>query len=40
MDVLTTLPDWLVWCAAGAAALVAVKALAEVIEAVLDMEAR
>lgn len=40
MDLLNALPEWLVWCAAGAAGALALKALARTIEAALDLEAR
>jgi hypothetical protein len=40
MDLLAALPDWLVWCAAGGVAAVALNALARMIEAALDLEAR
>jgi hypothetical protein len=40
MDLLAALPEWLVWCVAGAVAAVALKALARMIEAALDLEAR
>lgn len=40
MDLLAALPDWLVWCVAGGVAAVALRALARMIEAALDLEAR
>ena len=38
MDVLAALPEWLVWCAAGAAGALALAALAGIISAALDLE--
>jgi hypothetical protein len=40
MDLLSALPEWLVWCAAGGAGALALKTMASVIEAALDLEAR
>lgn len=39
MELLAAVPEWLVWCAAGAAGAVALAALANVLEAALDLEA-
>jgi len=39
MDVITALPEWLVWCAAFAAGAVALKLVANTIEAALDLDA-
>ena len=39
MELLAAVPDWLVWCAAGAAGAVALAALARIIAAALDLEA-
>lgn len=36
MELLTVLPDWIVWCAAGAAGAVALSAVAGMIETALD----
>jgi hypothetical protein len=40
MDLLAAIPEWLVWCAAGGAGALALAALAGVIEAAIDLEAR
>ncbi len=40
MDMLSQWPGWLVWCAAGAGALVALGIVACVIEATLDLDGR
>ena len=40
MDLLAAFPEWLVWCAAGAAGALALAALAGVIEAAIDLETR
>ncbi len=40
MEMLAQWPAWLIWCAAGAGALVAVGIVACVIEATLDLDAR
>ncbi len=37
MDLLAGMPDWLVWCAAGAAGFVALAALASMLDAVLEL---
>ena len=39
MDVITALPEWLVWCAAAVAGAVALKLVANTIEAALDLDA-
>jgi hypothetical protein len=39
MELLAAMPEWLVWCAAGAAGAFALKAVVNVIEAALDLEA-
>ena len=39
MEMLAAMPDWLVWCAATAAGALALKAVVNVIEAALDLEA-
>lgn len=38
MEVIATLPDWLVWCAAAAAAAVGLAAVVSTIEAALDLD--
>jgi hypothetical protein len=40
MDLLAALPEWLVWCAAGGAGALALAAVASIIEAALDLDAR
>ena len=40
MEWLAAIPDWLVWGAAGGAGAFFLRALASVIEAALDLEAR
>jgi hypothetical protein len=40
MEMLAQWPAWLIWCAAGAGALVAVGVVVCVIEATLDLEGR
>ncbi len=40
MDMLSQWPGWLVWCAAGVGALVALGIVACVIEATLDLDGR
>jgi hypothetical protein len=39
MELLARMPDWLAWCAAGAAALIALGTLANILEAALDLDA-
>jgi hypothetical protein len=39
MDVFAAVPDWLVWCAASAAGVVALALVVNTIEAALDLEA-
>lgn len=38
MEFLSAVPEWMVWCAAGAAAGVALAAVAAVIETVLELD--
>ena len=38
MDVIAAVPEWLVWCTAGAAGVFALAVLAGTIEAALDLE--
>jgi hypothetical protein len=38
MEMLAAVPEWLVWCAAGGAAAVAVTVVVNVLEAALDLE--
>ena len=38
MDLLSALPEWLVWCLAGGIGLWALAALAHVLQALLDLE--
>jgi hypothetical protein len=38
MEMLAALPDWLVWCAAGAVAALALAVIAGTLEAALDLE--
>lgn len=38
MDFLVGWPEWLVWCAASAAGIVAVTVVVNVIEAALDLD--
>lgn len=40
MDLLAALPEWLVWCAAGGAGVLALATVAGIIEAALDLDAR
>jgi hypothetical protein len=40
MNLLAALPEWVVWCTAGAVGALALAALAGVIEAALDFDAR
>jgi len=39
MELLAPLPEWLVWCAAGAAGAVALRVLVNMLEAAFDLEA-
>ena len=39
MELLAGIPDWLVWCAAGAAGFVALAALASMLDAALELDA-
>lgn len=39
METLAGIPEWLVWCAAGAAGAFALAVVAGIIEAALDFEA-
>ena len=39
MDMSTVLPEWLVWCAAGAAGAFALATVARLLEAALDLDA-
>ncbi len=39
MELLAGVPDWLVWCAAGAAGAFALAVVVNTIEAALDLEA-
>ncbi len=39
MEMLAGVPEWLVWCAAGAAGAFALAVVVNVIEAALDLEA-
>ena len=38
MELLTALPEWLVWCAAGGAGALALAALARMLSAAIDLE--
>lgn len=38
MELLARVPEWLVWCAAGVAGLVALAVIVNTIETVLDLE--
>lgn len=40
MDLLAALPDWLVWCAAGGAGVLALATVARIIQAALDLDVR
>lgn len=40
MDFLVGWPEWLVWCTASAAGIIAVAVVVNVIEAALDLEGR
>lgn len=39
MEMLTVVPEWLVWCAAGAAGVLALAALANILDAALELDA-
>ena len=39
MELLAALPDWVVWCAAGAAGATALAALANILDAALELDA-
>lgn len=39
MDLIITFPEWLVWCATGAAGALALVAIAGVLETALELEA-
>ena len=39
MDLFAGLPEWLVWCAAGAAGAFALAAVAGILDAALDLDA-
>lgn len=39
MDLFAGLPEWLVWCAAGAAGIFALAAVAGILEAALELDA-
>ena len=39
MELLAATPDWLVWCAAGVAGAVALAAVANILDAALDLDA-
>jgi hypothetical protein len=39
MDFFAGMPEWLVWCAAGAAGAIALASLASMLEAALDLDA-
>ena len=39
MELLAALPEWLVWCAAGAAGAFALAAVARILQAALDLDA-
>jgi hypothetical protein len=39
MDFFTGMPEWLVWCAAGLAGAIALAALANMLEAALELDA-
>lgn len=40
MELLAGIPEWLVWCAAGAAGFVALRVIVNLIESALDLEAQ
>ncbi len=39
MDLFAVMPEWLVWCAAGVAGATALAALANMLEAALELDA-
>jgi len=39
MDFFAGMPDWLAWCAAGAAGAIALAAIANVLEATFELDA-
>jgi hypothetical protein len=39
MELFAGLPDWLVWCAAGAVGAIALAALANMLDVALDLDA-
>ena len=39
MELLAALPDWMVWCAAGGAGALALRVLANMLDAAFDLEA-
>ncbi|MDF2466029.1 MAG: hypothetical protein K0Q43_4264 [Ramlibacter sp.] len=39
MDLFAELPEWLVWCAAGAAGIFALATVAGILDAALDLDA-
>ena len=39
MELLAGMPEWLVWCAAGAAGATALAALANILDAALELDA-
>jgi hypothetical protein len=39
MDLFAGLPEWLVWCAAGAAGIFALAAVAGILDAALELDA-
>jgi hypothetical protein len=39
MELLTGMPEWLVWCATGAVGALALAALANILDAALELEA-
>ena len=39
MDLLSVMPEWLVWCAVGAAGVFAVAVFLHIIDTALDLEA-
>lgn len=39
MELLAGMPEWLVWCAAGAVGAIALAALANILEAALELDA-
>jgi hypothetical protein len=39
MDLFAGMPEWLVWCAAGGAGVIALATLANILEAALELDA-